>query len=255
MAARRNQVKHHGKIGEHGPGGGQLYAAMPMQLARDPKLSSYARAVAVYVWSHDERWQQSATAVAEAIGVNRKTVTDALGELQQRGWLAREVHTNPGKSKPAWECWHLQMTNRPWTPAEVEALCGSEGVRHTDIVTGELSAPRTHRCPPHGHIGGHQTDTIEVQLEVHPEVHSRSASTGASVEPAPYGRSLPAEERNNDRPKVALPEPPAERGLSARHHGVPPDDLPAANPALPEGYDPTKDPWSEQFQPIGATTE
>ncbi|WP_181786626.1 helix-turn-helix domain-containing protein [Mycobacterium shimoidei] len=148
-----------------------------MALARDGKLSPYARAVALYVWSHDEKWQQSAAAVAEAIGLNRKTVAAALDELQGRGWLVREIHYNPGKSRPAWERWHLQMTNRPFTPDEIRELSATEGVRPTDTLTGEVSATRTHRCPSHGHMDGYQTDTIGMDSRNAPEVHSSNART------------------------------------------------------------------------------
>lgn len=189
--ANRNLVRHHGSLGAHAPKGGTLYASLPMELARDPELSVYARAVAVYVWSHDEKWQQSAAAVAEAVGVNRKTATAALAELQDRGWLVREIHTAPGKTRPAWERWHLQMTNRPFTPDEIRELSAPEGVRPTDTLPGEVSATRTRRCPSHGHVGGYQTDTIEVHSGVHPEVHSSSAID--QDETGSQGRSLAVE--------------------------------------------------------------
>src|SRR4051794_37570453 len=121
----RNLVQHHGERGDHGPGGGKLYAGIPIELARDGKLSYLARSVAMYVWSHDERWQQSASAVADALGMDRGTVGKALAELQDHGWMAREVHriVGPsGKPRTAWERWHLQMSNRPFTPDQIREL-------------------------------------------------------------------------------------------------------------------------------------
>ena len=47
--ANRNLVRHHGERGAHGPGGGTLYAGIPMELARDGGLSHIARSVALYV--------------------------------------------------------------------------------------------------------------------------------------------------------------------------------------------------------------
>ncbi len=150
--ASRNLVQHHGERGgAHGPGGGKLYAGIPTELARDGKLSYLARSVAMYVWSHDEKWQQSASAVAGDLSMDRGSVGKALAELQERGWLVREVHqiVGPsGKPRTAWERWHLQMTNRPFTPPdEIRELSTPSDVRATP-------APSTQTCGPHPHGGG-----------------------------------------------------------------------------------------------------
>ena len=178
----RNIVRHHGKRGAHGPDGGQLYAAIPMELARDSKLSVYARAVVVYVWSHDEKWQQSASSVADALGMDRGTVSKALTELQERGWLVREIHQSvgpSGKARTAWECWHLQMTNRRFTSEEILVLSTP-----SDVLLPP--APHHQTCGPHPHGGAAPTRTggagptrtIEVECRNAPEVHSRNANTG-----------------------------------------------------------------------------
>lgn len=165
-----------------------------MTLARDGNLSFLARSVAMYVWSHDERWQQSASAVAEALGMDRGTVGKALAELQQHGWMVREIHHTvgaSGKPRTAWERWHLQMTNRPFSPEEVEELETPSDVRATP-------APPHQTCGPHPHGGagdtstggGDDTRTIEVDSRNAPEVHSSSARTDR--EPA-LERALPVE--------------------------------------------------------------
>ncbi|WP_420910900.1 helix-turn-helix domain-containing protein [Rhodococcus sp. OK519] len=152
-----------------------------MELARDGKLSYLARSVAMYVWSHDEKWQQSASAVAVALGMDRGTVGKALAELEEHGWLVREVHNKigpSGKPRTAWERWHVQMTNRRFTSEEIRGLRAAPDVRATP-------APSDQTCGPHPHggagttitDGADNTSTIEVESGVHPEVHSSSAST------------------------------------------------------------------------------
>lgn len=177
----RNLVRHHGKLGAHGSGGGQLYASVPMELARDGKLSYLARSVAMYVWSHDEKWQQSASAVAGALGMDRGTVGKALAELEEHGWLVREIHQTVGESgKPrtAWERWHVQMTNRRFTTEEIRELRAPSDVRTTPARSDQTCGPH-----PHGGVGATSTGgadgtrTIEVDLRNAPEVHFSSAST------------------------------------------------------------------------------
>lgn len=172
-----------------------------MELARDGKLSFVARSVALYVWSHTEKWQQSASAVADALGMDRGTVGKALTELQEHGWMAREVHQTvgpTGKPRTAWECWHLQMTNRRFTPDEIRELSSPSDVRATP-------APHTQTCGPHPHGGAGDTSTggadatstIEVHSRIAPEVQSSSGRTDQD-EDAPYGRPLAVDGRRDD---------------------------------------------------------
>lgn len=158
--ANRNLVRHQGNVRE------QLNAAVPMGLVRDDKLSVMTKAVALEVWSHTEGRHQSASSVAEALGINRKTVYPALTELEARGWLVREVHHKTSeKGNQVWEreVWHLQMTNTPFTEEET------------------LSLKRTGVCPPDGQVPVHETDTIEVKGRSAPEVHSDHRSTREPV--------------------------------------------------------------------------
>ncbi|MGU3586054.1 helix-turn-helix domain-containing protein [Rhodococcus sp. C26F] len=195
-----------------------------MELARDGKLSYTARSVALYVWSHDERWQQSAAAVAEDLGMNRGTVGKALVELEERGWLVREIHQiigESGKLRTAWERWHLQMTNRRFTPDEVQELREAGDVlmkparskqtclRGQHLSAGETSTPRAG-----------QTSTIEMEPRNAPEVHSSNASADQD-ETGHGGRSL----------AVADPEATAEdRPATSRQAG--PDAEPASADVL-----------------------
>lgn len=195
--AGRNLVQHHGERGAHGPEGGTLYAGIPMELARDGKLSFLARSVAMYIWSHDEKWRQSASAVAGDLGMKRDTVSKALAELQESGWLVREVHQTvgpSGKPRVAWERWHLQMTNRRFTEEQIRELSAPDVPATRARIAGT--------CPPHGHGGAHgtgtvrahETGTIGMQSGMHLEVHSSNATTDLD-ETGLESRSLSAEGR------------------------------------------------------------
>lgn len=163
-----------------------------MELARDGKLSFLARSVALFIWSHDEKWGQSASAVAAALDMDRGSVGKALTELQEHGWLVREIHqtTGPsGKPRTAWERWHLQMTNRRFTADEIHRFSSAD-VRVTP-------APHSQTCGPHPHVragdtstwGAGDTSTIEMQSGMHLEVHSSNAKTDLD-ETGFGGRSL-----------------------------------------------------------------
>lgn len=192
---KRNTVRHHGgKVGANGKRGGQHYAAVPVELARDPKITHAARSVAVYVWSHDEKWQQSISAVATALGTDRKTVAAALASLQEAGWLVREkLGTNR-------ERWHLQLSNIRFSTEEVARLSSQDEEKLPSFIppgTEEklptpLEGMGRISPTPWGETPQHAEEKIPmkvVDLEVHPEVHFSSARTHHD-ETAPFGRSL-----------------------------------------------------------------
>jgi hypothetical protein len=156
----RNLVQHHGKGRE------QLNAALPMGLVRDDKLSAMAKAVALEIWSHAEGRHQSTYSVAEALKINRRTAAAAIAELQTQRWLIREVHFGEPKdgkvpTKPAWERWHLQMTNIPFT----EDQCTQ--------YTGASAPGALHPV--------HSVHYIGVQGEVHEKCTSTNRSEGEAV--------------------------------------------------------------------------
>ncbi|MEV0360291.1 hypothetical protein AB0H71_29975 [Nocardia sp. NPDC050697] len=124
QANNRFEVKHYGTLGET-PEGARVYASVPIELARDKRVSTAGRAVAVYVWSHTEGYRQSAAAVVEALGMSAEAVRAALGSLQANGWLVRQPHVKPGNTRQSFEVWHLQMTNTPFTPERVAELSAS----------------------------------------------------------------------------------------------------------------------------------
>lgn len=124
-------------------GGGKLYASVPMELARDPELSPAATRVALYVWSHNADFDQSAADVAKTLQMSRATVSRALADLQRRGWFIREIVTRPGRDKPTGEKWHLQMTNTRFTP-EFVARIGVE-LPPTEAPTGRVRSGESGR--------------------------------------------------------------------------------------------------------------
>jgi hypothetical protein len=98
---------------------------VPSELARDKALTPAARGIAAYLWSHAEKFDQSAVSVAEGMGINRRTATAGLLNLEVRGWLIREIRFRPGNKNPSHETWHRQMSNTPFTHAQPN-LCSND---------------------------------------------------------------------------------------------------------------------------------
>jgi hypothetical protein len=124
------------------------------------------KAVALEIWSHAEGRHQSTYSVAEALGINRRTAASAIAELQEHGWLLREIHTKigpSGRARTAWERWHLQMSNTPFTPDRCTQY----------TTTGAPSTP----------VPVHPVHYIGVQGEVHEKCTSTGRSEEESVHP------------------------------------------------------------------------
>jgi hypothetical protein len=148
--------------------------------------------------------------------MDRGTVGKALAELEDRGWFVREIHQTvgpSGKPRTAWERWHVQMTNRPFTLEEIRIL--SE-VPDSDVRATPAPSDKTCGPHPHGGTGGTRTGgadgtrTIEVDSRNAPEVHSSNASKD-QVETDPFGRSR-ADEGRTEAPNDGAEYRPA--GLS-----------------------------------------
>lgn len=159
----RNLVKHHGNVRDG------LNTALPTALARDGRLTAYARSVALYIWSHAPNFQQSAKAVAEALGIKRDTVSKALAELQAAGWLVREIHRKDD-GRPAWERWHLQMSNQPFNQDQIDARVNWHANHEVAHETGTIEVQPGYArstgtpCPPDGQPPARETGTIDVHL-------------------------------------------------------------------------------------------
>lgn len=250
----RNLVQHHGKVRE------QLNAAVPMGLVRDDKLSAMAKAVALEIWSHAEGRHQSARSVAQALGIDKKTAFAAIAELQERGWLVREVHHKISeKGNRVWdrEVWHLQMTNTPFTKEQHWSLSRTS--------TGPLDGP-----PP-----VRQTDRIEVKGRSAPEVHSDRRSEGELVrqtdqsgEDDPQRESEPDSESVSSSPRcystthfrgatdpfASLPSgSSAQGGLFRVNQPAPWDEMPHfdAPPSRPTPKDRPLPKGVDPFTPVG----
>ena len=203
--SRRNTVVHEGARG--------LYSAVPMALARDGSLSAAARSVALYVWSHDCKWQQSRNDIAAALEMSVNTATKALNELEASAWMVR----NPRARK-----WHLQVAAAPFSEDQVRDLSGvldqkliqykpqepdvldqkliqyESSRSKTDLVSGSETDP----------LSGSKTDLHSSTSRSAPEVH---LCRSTSKEPEAVARPLTEEV---ERPKGSYEEYELELGGS-----------------------------------------
>lgn len=181
----RNLVKHHGTLGAAGPQGGTLYASAPMSLARDSRLSPAARSIAFYMWSHGEKWHQSAEDIAEKLGMTAKTVRAGLACLQECGWLIRQNFYNSGKKKPAFQVWHMQLTNIPFTPEQVAALSEPRTIEDSEgsVKTTDEGREKLPTRVGKNYLGGSvKTTDHSSAASSAPEVHYRSGSNPVGPE-------------------------------------------------------------------------
>ncbi|WP_081231553.1 helix-turn-helix domain-containing protein [Mycobacterium avium] len=116
--SNRNRIRDHGTTDK------QLFARVPNGLARDYELSAMAKAVALEVWSHDTKWQQSMKEIATRLKTGRRQVSNAFAELEAHGWLVREIIKADRRGHPAVEVWHRNLSNEPFSARQVEALRG-----------------------------------------------------------------------------------------------------------------------------------
>ncbi|WP_158023539.1 hypothetical protein [Mycobacterium paraintracellulare] len=100
-----------------------------------------AKAVALEVWSHAPKWEQSMTEIAKRLKTGRRQVTNAFDELGARGWLVREIIKVDSRGRPAVEVWHRNLTNEPFSARQVEALRG--GTSTPQVLVPTSQAPGT----------------------------------------------------------------------------------------------------------------
>ncbi len=190
----RNKVVHHGER--------SLYAAVPMGLARDGELSSAARSVALLIWSHDARWDQSAADIAKTLGMHRGTVGAALSNLQQRGWLVREILALDAKGKPSGERWHIQLANDRFTDERIKTLAGDLSKKPTGsssphLKTRQVPVGKLDRLP----VG--KLDTIEVDTEMH-VVHFTDKEVQQNLSKKPTGSESVTRPPVGGHPQLAI---------------------------------------------------
>ncbi|MFQ6228855.1 MarR family transcriptional regulator [Nocardia sp. NPDC002869] len=196
--SKRFPIKHYGELGADGPTG-TLYASLPMELARDRELTAAARSVALYVWSHTEKWKTSAVEIAEKLDMHRTTVSKALSNLQARGWLVRQPYGRTGL-KQSHEVWHIQLSNTRFTPEEVERLSATvylpdpEGV--SEKPTPSEVPCRENRHPPVEKSDTHRAEKTDTKVvdssssgftrsESTLVVHRLDEEIGSGLEPDP----------------------------------------------------------------------
>lgn len=113
----RNPIRRHGTVE------GSLYAALPLNLARDGKLSGNARSIALLLWSHNEGFETSARAIASDLNLSRTTADKGIDELAASRWLAIEKWVTFGPSGQTREKrreYHLMLGEEPFTVVEHE---------------------------------------------------------------------------------------------------------------------------------------
>ncbi|WP_280331528.1 MarR family transcriptional regulator [Nocardia wallacei] len=156
--------------------GTTLYAAIPMQIRRDSELSFKAKAIALHLWSESPKFRVSIAALAAETGLSRNTVSGAIDELQQRGWLVRQlIYSRAGNEKPAGEVWHLQNANVPFSAAEVSRLSAP-------LVASEIERP----CSPDEQGSG---DVVTETLLSHEAGFSQPCSPVEQGSPQPCSPS------------------------------------------------------------------
>lgn len=67
------------------------FTMIPNDLARDPNLSMRAARVYIYVASHSTGWKTTIERVSEGAGMSKNTVSKAIGELVEMGWVRKDV--------------------------------------------------------------------------------------------------------------------------------------------------------------------
>lgn len=77
----------------HGKAPEDHFFIVANDFARNPEISLRTKGVYLFLRSHREGWSMSTTRIAEAIGVSRDTVSKAVNELEEHGYLLREQST------------------------------------------------------------------------------------------------------------------------------------------------------------------
>ena len=107
------------------------FAQIPNELCRE-RITSKARSVALYLWSQRDGWELSPTAIHNDLGIDRKTVGEALDELSAHRWLAirvtgarsREYYAHPARRLTEVEHAHLTQQGRENLPLADQAARG-----------------------------------------------------------------------------------------------------------------------------------
>lgn len=177
------------KVVDHGPR--ELYAAVPSALARDNRLKHSTRSAALYIWSHDSKWQQSRNDVAEALGMSVNTAGNALAELQRFGWMVREI-------RKGGETWHRNLTNTPFTAEQIQQWTGSktdpvptsvpdQKMIQSDGTGSNSDLPTGSKTDP---VTGSNSDPHRSRCRSAPEVHDCSSAITDQDEIGLESRSL-----------------------------------------------------------------
>lgn len=101
---RRNPIRRHGELVDR-------FVQIPNELARDSTLSHHAYRLAIALRSHRSGFETSGAALSEEYGWARSSVTKALRELEDAGWLVVQEYVND-RGKPVFREYHLHAARR-----------------------------------------------------------------------------------------------------------------------------------------------
>lgn len=72
-----------------GPGPENRFSLISHEISRNPEISLRTKGVYIFLRSHTEGWSMSVARIAEALGVSPDTISKAVNELEDHGFLIR----------------------------------------------------------------------------------------------------------------------------------------------------------------------
>lgn len=129
------------------------FTTVPNELARDGELTSAARSVALYLWSHADNFPVGGERpIGKALGMSAGTVGRALENLAAYRWLAARKHVSGGDVR--WE--YLAHPARKLTETEYQRFA-SKTDADTASKTDADSASKTDATKNTNNPGGAKT--------------------------------------------------------------------------------------------------
>jgi DNA-binding transcriptional ArsR family regulator len=88
---------------KQGPAPEDHYTLIPNSLARSNEIPARAKVVYIYLKSHRDGWDITTERVAEALGMSKNTVSRALQDLEEWGFVVRSQERGEGGAFAGWE--------------------------------------------------------------------------------------------------------------------------------------------------------
>lgn len=108
------------------------FTMIPNAFARDDSISARAKAVYLYVASHDSGWSLNSRSLATVLGMSQNTINKALRELEDLGWLRRTQELVDGSkfSSMVYEVFTVPQNLRRVTQKVVTQNVVTENLSH-----------------------------------------------------------------------------------------------------------------------------